>query len=276
MDNNIKLTESEMLNALKRSGYILESEILNYLSKKGFFIEANQVIEDPFTGKSREIDLLAEHHSFIKERSGYKTASKIKFVFEIKNNKFPIVLLNPFEFSPNIEDWMGLKEALTIPEGLHYDWVEGYYEELINTKASSIYSQYCSFHKKKQNDELMALHPDIMHIGLAKITQYCEEMVKLFDKDLIYENPEKDDYFRHFLFLPVLLINDDLYELNNEKLRKTESSILVYNYHYDKEPKIAYIYVITKNGFPAFIESMLELEDKMELRMIEIRKSNES
>lgn len=198
--------------------------------------------------------------------------AKVNYIFEIKKNLFPIVLLTRFEFTPNIEDWTGLKEALTIPRGLQYDWHDSFYEALIR-KDTARYTQYCSFQKKRENDELMALHPDNIHAGIAKITQYCEEMVKLHDKDLIYEDPEKDEYLRHFLFLPILLINDDLYELRKDGLEKVDSSILVYNYHYEKDQKLAYVFVVTRKGFPSFMKSMMELEDNVERRMMEIAKS---
>lgn len=265
-----KITEIEMLEALNRSGYLLEAEVSRTLAAAGFFIETNQVIEDPLTGKSREIDLIAEYNKYDKERSDYKVTANMHYIFEIKNNLFPIVLLTRFEFTPTIEDWMGLKEALTLPTGIGYNAHESFYDELI--QKTPIYTQYCSFQKKKENDELMALHPENIHSGLAKITQYCEGMVKLHDKDLIYEDPEKDEYLRHFLFLPILLINDDLYELKRDKLERVDSSILVYNYHYDKEPKMAYVFVVTKKGFSPFMRSMMALEDKVERGMLEIVK----
>lgn len=268
-----KITEREMLDALHRSGYLLEAEISGILAAAGFFVEKNQVIEDPITGKSREIDLTAEYNSYDKERSSLKVVANVQYIFEIKNNLFPIVLMSRFEFSPNIEDWLGLKEALTRPKGVPYDSHESFYEALIH-KETATYTQYCSFQKKREKDELMALHPDNIHSGLAKITQYCEDMVKLHDKDLIYEDPDKDDYLRHYLFLPILLINDDLYELRKDKLESVNSSILVYNYHYDKDPKMAYVFVVTKKGFVPFMKSMMELEDKAGQRMVEMAKAN--
>lgn len=273
MQREFEITKEEMLEALNRSGYLMESEIASMLSEFGFFIETNQVIEDKFTGKSREIDLLAEYYNYKKEYSRYKTASKIKFVFEIKNNLFPIVLLTKWETSPNIEDWTGLKEALTVPKNINYDYFDSYYRPLIQDNKK-IFTQYCSFQKKKANEELMALHPDVIHEGLSKITQYCEEMVKVYDKDLLYmsDSDYKDDYFRHFLFMPVLLINDELFELNDKKLNQVDSSILVLNYHYQKEPKMAYIFVVTKKGFPKFIQQMTKLDEKVEQLMIKIKK----
>lgn len=274
MQRKFNITKEEMIEALNRSGYLMESELSSMLAEFGFFIESNQVIEDKFTGKSREIDLIAEYYNYKEKNSGYKTASKIKFIFEIKNNLFPIVLLTKWESSPNIEDWTGLKEALTMPDKIKYDWYESYNKRLIQNNKR-IFTQYCSFQKKKANDELMALHPDNIHEGLSKITQYSEEMVKMYDKDLLYERTDsdyKDDYFRHFLFMPVLLLNDELFELQDNKLQQVDSSVLVYNYHFDKEPKMAYVFVVTKKGFPKFIQQMLKVDEEVEEIMIKIKK----
>jgi len=265
------ITKKEMLDALDRSGYLLESKIAKDLSQSGFFIESNQVIEDPVTGKNREIDLTAEYYSENKFLE-FKIFPKIKFVFEIKNNIFPVVLLTDFEFSPNIIPEEGLKEALTIPLGINYPWYDSFYKEIIYNRKPLMYTQYCSFHKKKSNDELMALHPDSLYEGLSKITHYCEQMIKLYDQNLVYKASEKirkqEKYLRHRLFIPILLINDDLYELRNEKLIKVESSILMYNYHFNKEPKIANVFVVTKKGYKKFIKEMLEIENIVGEKMI--------
>ena len=277
MSENFNITKTEMLEALNKSGYLLESEISKSLAIAGFFIEPNQIIEDPITGKSREIDLIAEYYEYKKEWAKFKCHSKVKFVIEIKNNLFPIVLITRFEFSPNIEDWIGLKEVLTVPENIDYNWNEGYYDRIIQNSNALIYTQYCSFQKKRANDELMALHPSNIYEGLSKITHYCEESIRFRDNDLLFKNPEDifeiDEYLRHLLFLPILLINEELYELRDDKLIKVESSILVYNYLYNKEPKMAYVFVVTKNGFKEFINKMLKLEDNVGNKMVKIRKS---
>ena len=270
----LELNENEMLEALSRSGYLLESQISQILSKAGFFIETNQVIKDPLTNKNREIDLIAEYYQHKEERMDMKCCSKIHFVFEIKNNSAPIVLLTNFEYSPNVEDWNGLKERLTIPKGFEYDTSDAYYQQIIHTDKYPRYTQYCSFQRKKGNEELMALHPDNIYEGLSKITQYCEEMIK--DRK---ETIDKRGFLRHFLYLPILLIRDDLYELNHSNdnksfLKKVECSILVYNYYFYDEPTMAYVFVVTKKGFAEFMTAMLKLENKIECEMIEKRKKS--
>ena len=61
MSSKIKITEEEILESLSKSGYLLESEITKRLVNYGFFVESNLTSLDPITGKSREIDLYAEH-----------------------------------------------------------------------------------------------------------------------------------------------------------------------------------------------------------------------
>jgi hypothetical protein len=58
MTSQSKILKNDLIEAIKRSGYLLESEIASILARSNFFIESNQVIEDPVTGKSREIDLI--------------------------------------------------------------------------------------------------------------------------------------------------------------------------------------------------------------------------
>lgn len=269
MHKQDKLSQKDLLEAIKRSGYLFESEISNMLAKVGFFIESNQVIEDPITKKSREIDLIAEYYSELdKEIAEYKVSSKIKFVFEIKNNIYPLVLMTRFEFSPNIEIWESLKEIQTTPEGIDWSSSEGFYEKLLDNNVL-LFMQYCSFSRKKghKNNELVAMHPEPIYAGLSKITQYCEE-----EKD-IWDDREIDAYYRKFLYLPVLLIKDDLYELqiNNQsspKLHKVDESKLVFNYYFKGEPRISTIFVVTQKGIKKFMENMIKLERMVEEEMI--------
>lgn len=144
------ISADEMLEALSRSGYLLEAEISRKLRELDFFVETNLVIEDPITGKSREIDIAAEYYDWNSPSIGVRAKAKIEFVFEVKNNLYPLVLLNEFDFSPRIEDCAGLKEAITCPQTIKYYQYENYYKSLIKKNKDGIFSQYCSFQRKKQ------------------------------------------------------------------------------------------------------------------------------
>ena len=266
-----KIKKTDLLNSIKRSGYLLESEIALMLAKEGYFIETNQIIKDPITDKSRELDILAEYYEFFPEFKDYNVATKIRFIFEIKNNSYPLVLLTKFELSPNIEIFLGFKEIVTRPKYIKEHKYDSFFERLIGYEFD-IFTQYCSFDKKKANDELMALHPENVHNGLLKITQYCEESMEEWE---LMSDDIRNNYFRNFVYLPVLLIKDNLYELEKNKsgrfiLKSVSNSKLIFNYHYKNESRFAIVYVITKAGLNEFLKTMRKVENDVFNDMINI------
>ena len=272
-DDDYKLTQNDMIDAIRRSGYLLEAELSEILSKTGFFVESNRVIKDPVTGKSREIDLIAEYDTIFSERKMRdRVIASTKFIIEAKNNPHPMVLMTNLKWNPSIELTLTLKEVITETEGVHHSLEDGFFGRLIGfgtIEETNIYTQYCTFRKKKDSgkDELMAWHPDEFHEGLMKIIQYCDEEMEE------WEDSEPDDYLRDFLYLPVIVLGGDLYELKTEEnnqqpiLQKVDSSKLLYNYHKDDVPRSGLIYVVTRHGFSDFIKKMLDIEQTIEEEM---------
>ena len=265
-----KIGEDEILDSLRRSGYLFESEITKTLSDFGFFVESNITSLDPLTGKNREIDLVAEYHrEYDPEKAKAKVVAISRFVFEIKNNNSPFVLMTRFENSPHSEIYNGLKTAKTIPEKLKDVWFSDFFDLMFYSEPrKKLFTQYCSFSKKK-NEELMAHHPDNIYSAFQKITHFCEEQVEPYNK-----SNYKDEYFRNFVYLPVLLIKEDLYELDYDeddspRLMKVESSQLVFNYHFKQKPKTAIIFVMTKAGLEPFLRDTLNFEVAVEKNMLE-------
>lgn len=270
MTENKQLSKTDFLEAIKRSGYILESEIVNLLSQNGFFVESNQVIEDPITGKAREIDLIAEY--FNDDRayaSEHPACAKVKFVFEVKNNIYPLVLMTGYVFSPNLEIWESTKEIETRTSDIE-GWTDSYYSKLLSNNEP-IYTQYCSFETKKsggKNVELFATHPEQVHTGVSKITQYCEEAIESWEGREIDEK-----YYRKFLYMPVLLISKDLFEMDIEHdkeptLRKVEESRFIFNYYFKGKPKLANIWVVTRAGLKNFLTKTIKIERELEREML--------
>jgi hypothetical protein len=86
----------------------------------------------------------------------------------------------------------------------------------------------------------------------------------------------QDDYLRNFLYLPILLINEDLYELdidknNQNKLKKVEHSYLVFNYHYKQEPQTSIVHIVTKIGLEDLLKEILNAEKKVQNNMIKAK-----
>lgn len=274
-----EISKEEMLEAINRSGYLLESEIANMLAKLGYFTETNGITIDTSTGKSREIDLVAEYWEYIQKHGDIHATSCIKYIFEIKNNNQPLVLLTKYENSPYTEPYTYFKEAHTTPKEIKEPTGNyiSYYDELFEQQNHIYFTQYCSFQRKKagKENELMACHPEMLHSGLLKICQYCEEQVEFWG------DWEQDKFFRKFLYLPVLILNNDLYELevgkdDNVSIKQTDVSRLIFNYHFREMPRSAIVYVVTKNALKTFLEDMLTLqrniEDKMYLIINETKK----
>ena len=174
-----EISKEEMLEAISRSGYLLESEIASMLTKLGYFTETNGIIIDSTSGKGRELDLVAEYYEYSQKHEDIHATACIKYVFEIKNNNQPLVLLTRYESSPYTEPYTYYKEAHTSPKEIEEptDSYISFYEELFEQQNHKFFTQYCSFQRKKKGkeDELMACHPEMLHSGLLKICQYCEE-----------------------------------------------------------------------------------------------------
>jgi hypothetical protein len=144
------------------------------------------MIEDPLTGKSREIDLEAEFDVIFRPITNH-TMANIDFICEVKNNPYPFVLLSRFQHSPNTELWDSIKNIVTLPEifqdkdrySLLHDL--DFYDELIRKKDVKVFTQYCSFQPKKSNEknnELMAWHPEFLYDSLSKITMRSEKRIE--------------------------------------------------------------------------------------------------
>jgi hypothetical protein len=201
--NQSKPTTNDLLDAIKRSGYLLETEIVEKLSSANFFVESNQVIKDPITGKSREIDLVAEYDTIINSRDNrinIKAYARIIFVFELKNNPYPMVMMTGLKWSPNIVLDEALREVITETNSARISYDESYCEHLKIYEEEGVFTQYCTFKKKKEggkNADFMAWHPEEFHDGLMKIIQYCDEQIEDWDA------PKQGKILRDYLYLPV-------------------------------------------------------------------------
>ena len=252
--------------------------MVEFLNSKDYFIEPNSVILDPNTGKNREIDIVAHKNDMYKDYEN-KVNSMVFFAFELKNNLYPVVLLSKYHFNPSSPDDLIREYISSAAEERKYDGFENFYEPLIHD-SSNIYSQYCSFNKKNKNAEMMAYHPDELYNGISKVVQFCEDHVPWwYEKQNLPAEMEfgnHDEWFRHWLYLPVILLKNELYEFeiqdNQTSLRKTEKSHLIFNYHYKNEPKSIMVTFITEKGLPAWLERLQILESQAEAELLKKKK----
>jgi hypothetical protein len=267
------LTKTEIIDTLKRSGYLFESSIIEFLNKNDYFVESSAVIIDPVTGKNRDIDIIAKRNDLKKDYDN-KISTQVTFAFELKNNLYPVVLMSKYQFNPNSPSDL-IKEIVTAKKVKNYHGFENYYEKLIYD-SRNIFSQYCSFNKKNRNSELMAYHPDELYSGISKVIQYCEETSRQWNErfnDLEEDFERNDDWFRHWVYLPVILLKNDLYEMEINKeepiLKKVEKSQMILNYHHKNEKCSALVTFVTEKGLEKWLSEIRELELQAEKDILE-------
>ena len=248
---SLESIESMMSDALLRSGYVMESRILHSLVQKGFFVEPNQRIIDPITGKSREIDFVAELWAGLHTDS--KISVSVHFVCEAKNNPYPVVLLTELPFSPNLETWDSLHEGKT---GLfRHEYFEPSFFDFL-TDGQKPYTQYCSFKPKKngKDSEWFAWHPDDFHDDLEKIVSYCRHNAKLIESF-------NDDYHRLFLYVPVVVLSGDLYVANPQDgtvaLSKVDFGLHMHFDIYEEAQCLSLVLFVTERKCLALFDKMI-------------------
>lgn len=209
----------EIIDAVKRSGYLLENRILSKFLKNNFTAEANHVIFlNSDDTKYREIDVLASKYiDSIQLKDISNISLFVHFIIECINNSQPLGLFdNLGDRDEPSSDWTysitngdaEIQELLSIIiPGIIHDY-ENKYEEYLPSK------QYCSFLKKKgdhKKDQWMAYHPDDFHKTLSKLVD-CVKF-KLKDSNDKWEGRQPQNTRLDF-FIPVIILQNDLIKIH--------------------------------------------------------------
>lgn len=218
-----KINVSQMGDAVKRSGYLMEQRVLPLIEGAGFYVEANPVYLDPITGKSREYDfsaitamkLFKEDYDFV----------FLKLIGECINNSQPIVFFphsTGFDFlhvsdikcvgiptyfvvERESEDEISLVDFFRIDDWHHY---------ARGTRSS----QYCTFVRKKGNNDWQAWHDEEHHAifsGLVEATRH--EMQTLLTT--WQPPPDGEEPVNVSLFYPLVIVQKDLFECTEKRGR---------------------------------------------------------
>lgn len=267
--NQTPPSPEEIRECLERSGYLLESKIVRQLSEGGFFVEPSQVIKDPFTGKSREIDLIAEHNGYSPSRREARVKSH--FVMEVSNNLYPFVLLTKRPFSPGASYESYVKSISTPNPSPFFGKVEA--EGVKYPESDLIFSQYCVLTRKSgSGNELMASHTDDMYGSLFKLSEYVEsEIQKWLDP-----TESSSDYWRLFYWNPMVVLGGKLLcvtAASNEEpeIREIERGFLEFNWHRGEQQMTTVIEVITERALYERLQQVVEQDCKLEMELAEIR-----
>jgi hypothetical protein len=260
------ISTNEIRECLERSGYLLESLIVRELSDRGYFVEPNQVVLDPRTGKSRELDIVAEHYSYQPDHRG--TCVKTHFVAEVINNKYPVVLLTKRPSTPNSNFESYVKFGCTPEPNDFYKHFDIYDDR--SPPQERLFSQYCALSTKKgEAKELMASHPEDMYSSLQKVAEYVEHEVGQF-ADFFVE--PSGDIWRLFFWHPMLVLGGQLVVVEDSEagivsLSEAASAFLEFNWHQDGELRTTVIEVITIAALYDRMETIVLSDQALEAKL---------
>lgn len=238
------LSTSEVQACLERSGYLMESRLVRSLTGADFFVEPNVAHKDPRTGKTRELDLVAE---YAKGNYSERVCVKTTFVIEAVNNRLPVVLLTERPSTPNADFENYIKFAWTPSDSQFFSAFHVYDEKLAN--VDNLFSQYCALTRKSNRDELMASHPDDLYSSLLKLAEYTEGELDAF-RD--WTADELGRYWRIFFWRPMLVVSGQLMLARVGPdgavcLEETTIGRLEFNWHQAEERKTTVIEVVHEN-----------------------------
>lgn len=284
----MKISSTEMLEALNRSGYFLESRMLEILAKREYQNFPNQTYPDLITGKSREIDILASSPRLtktIKLNHSLTFEYVHELVIECVNNSQPVAFFkrpdkNPYTifgkfFYHNTEREM--VEPTTSESAFHTFHMFTTTSKEFHYNLMAKNTQYCSFSPKKINSkEWMASHPDALHDTFNKLNDYCEHSIKKTE-EWINSSWYKNQVYTKFLF-PVLVLQNDLVEVSeiDGKVNVENKNHIIFEFSkYSENRHSILIDVITEEYLPEYIKLVQNDLLKLRREVMEVYNGNE-
>lgn len=263
----------EITECLRRSGYLLESRLVRSMAEAGFFVEPNVSILDARTGKSREIDVLAEYYEHDPERR--QVSVKTYFAIEAVNNNLPFVLMTPHPGSPNDVFEEYLRYGVTPDPSPFLDSIDLYDEKGGDNPR---YTQYCGLSRKRANDDLMASHLDDIYTSLLKLAEFTEARHEEFEN---HEWRSDDPFWRLVFWQGILVVGGDLVtaiedENGDLAVAEVESGTLIFNFHVHDEPRSTLVHVVREPHMFQFINSVVAVDRGLTLRLHDIRSAAET
>lgn len=263
------IKEDEIIEAVKRSGYLLENRILKSFLEFKFRAEANHIIFlDNSETNYREIDISATKTiKYFEIDEFLSLALYTHFMVECINNIQPLSLFeNLGDTGEPAADWIyNLKinneELIETISTIIPDIVHDYETKIIQPTPSK---QYCSFTKKKgdhKNDQWMAEHPDKFHRTLLKLVECVKYKFKQINDRWEGVRPQIG---RLDIFIPVIILQNGLNMIIQKIEPEAEIEMQEIKYHRLKTPyeddyhQYVSIDVVSEKYFKEYLISKLE------------------
>lgn len=176
-------SDGECLAAVMRSGYLLEQRVERLLVQVGFEVHANRRVADPFSGKAREMDILAEiREARTLEQAQERPCVGTSLLIECVNNRFPLAF-----FEKRIT-WTESSHSTTLfGVPLHVPAQSGSSafclledEAQISWRSSLTYwsTQFCTFEEKQGHTRRLIATQSLDHHGtFEKLIAESERLV---------------------------------------------------------------------------------------------------
>ena len=267
-----KPTKQEIFECLNRSGYMLESKLVRRLDEASFFVEPNQSISDQRTGKSREIDILAEYFDPDRDHPGVTVITH--FVMEVCNNTFPFVLMTTRPISPVMapqEDYLKFVTAPREDSKDHPFLGELDLYESYGVEEWRPFSQWCALTRKKSGEELMASHSEDVYSSILKMAEYTLDTIEQWSS---FSSDRRR--WRVVIWRPVMVLKDDLMVLNERRgrrpgLKNVTSAKYEFNFHYKEQPRTMIIDFVTEANLIPFLMGIVNNDQTCEEHLFQIK-----
>jgi len=208
----------EILNAVKKSGYLFEQEVATIFEKLGIHVRTNSAFKDIDEDKSREIDIMGfKNYLYDEENKLYISA---RFICECKNNQ------NPFTF---ITRNKSKNDDRYIPP--NFTFSKNKYEVPISGESNS-YRAYDGFEYFKLKEIFPYSLQDYKAVQFCKIIPKGKEWIAQHDgiyDSIIYPLSKCLEYYKNLdieqqkkistrmftVYFPMVVLNSNIYSINS-------------------------------------------------------------
>jgi hypothetical protein len=264
---NTKISRNEIKEALSQSGYLIEQRVTDKL-RKNFFVETNHIYLDPFTSKSREIDIKAISY-YSKTDDSHLDRVRWSLYCECENNSQPVVFFPFKRYLPSASRWYimcyGIPMKIWIDDDKYINLKEYLpFNKFHHYCKGTISTQYCSFDRRKDKGKWIATHLEEQHDTLNSLVYAVEGEVNDFYNKL-WRPPkygEKEPIYFEFIY-PLIVLGGDLLEAHLGKrglvVKPTKHIKCLKTVHFSGKEVFCVVDVITEDYLSEYV-SMVEYE----------------
>lgn len=272
-----KISHDQIVDAVRRSGYLLEYRIEKVLGRNGYMAEANEVYPDPITAKSRELDITAIRPEPITR--DFRNTIWPRLLIECINNPQPIAFFTKEANAPSAHIYDLKFSGLPVKIKKEKVWakisdfldMEKYHHHC----KGRIATQYCSFTAKKGSNptEWLAQHDETHFDSFNKL---CFALNHEIDEHYSNSHLGANETINLQLYYPILVVAGEIINVTaaRKELTVRSASQIHYIQSYISKGRVQryHIDVVTEKHFPRLL-GIIDREIKKTVALIRRRKA---